>query len=830
MNALPPIELLLPLVPLLPLASAVVIACLGPSVFKKSCQPPAAITVVAFGGAFLGSLLILYHVMSGSEPGRALEFVQTYWTWLSIPDAGVPAGGVAPDLSIQIALRADALTAMMLTMVTFVATLVAVFASGYMDHDRSPWRFFAYVSLFVFSMTMLVSVSNFLLLFVFWEAVGLCSYLLIGFWYEKPAAAQAGKKAFLVNRVGDFGFALGIFLIWTTYGTLNFHDTPPPVAAVGGEQESGEPQDAAGSPEGAEREDGARPGAGDGEPGMDGDGGELEGGGESSRGAAIVPGVLGVSRLERDYVAGGVALAICLLLLLGACGKSAQLPLHVWLPDAMEGPTPVSALIHAATMVTAGVYMVARCAPLFQASPEAQLVVAIVGAVTAVVAGVIAMTQFDLKRVLAYSTVSQLGYMFLALGAGSFAGITAGLFHLFTHAFFKALLFLGSGSVMHAMGNVIDMRRFGGLKTVMPVTRWTFLIGCLALSGVAPLAGFWSKDGIMAAVHARTPGAHHASAGHEAGPAPHGEASETGGEHDASAAAKTYEAAYGWLYLAALAAAFMTPFYTFRAYLLTFHGRRRIPAEARGHAHESPNNMTAPLVMLAFCAVFAGLFFDRTWAGGSNHFADFLASTPSLSHVSVAATRVPAEFHADIAAISTLICLLGIGAALYLYLGVGREVAWLTSVMRLEWTGRLRDVESVARLKQSPWVANTHRDFQRLHLGWLTSALGHLFLLLALILSFPLMLASRLSPYQLSAHKFYVDELYQFFIVQPLMLGARLVYLVDRFLVDGLVNAVGAAPRMLGQVVRSWQTGMVQFYALAMVVGVALLILAQWIF
>ena len=352
--------------------------------------------------------------------------------------------GVQRRFLIDVSLRIDALTCIMLTMVTLISSLVAVYSVGYMKGDRGYWRFFAYIGLFVFSMTMLVSVSNFLLLFVFWEAVGVCSYLLIGFWYEKPEAAAAGKKAFLVNRVGDFGFMLGVFLIWTTYGTLNYHDTP-----VGG------PASAV-----AERPATVPPNP------MD----------------QAVLGVLGQGRIASGaYRAGGVGLAICLLLLLGACGKSAQFPLHVWLPDAMEGPTPVSALIHAATMVTAGVYMIARCTPLFMASPAAQLVVAGVGAFTALLAGVIALTQFDLKRVLAYSTISQLGYMFLGLGTGTLAGISAGMFHLFTHAFFKALLFLGAGSVMHAMGNVIDMRRFGGLRRLMPFTFWTFLIGCLAL-------------------------------------------------------------------------------------------------------------------------------------------------------------------------------------------------------------------------------------------------------------------------------------------------------------------------------------------------------------
>ena len=294
-------------------------------------------------------------------------------------------------------------------------------------------------------------------MYVFWEAVGACSYLLIGFWFQKPAAAKAAKKAFLVNRIGDFGLAVAVFLLWLTYGTLDFHDTF--------------------SPEGT-----------------------------------ILPGILGQTRLADvgGYVSGIVGTAICLLLLLAACGKSAQLPLHVWLPDAMEGPTPASALIHAATMVTAGVYLIARCAPLYMACPGALVTVSIVGTTTALVAALIGTVQNDLKRVLAYSTISQLGYMFACLGTGTLLGFTAAIFHLLTHAFFKALLFLGAGSVMHSMGGVIDMRRFGGLRKLMPITAVTFLIGSLALAGIAPFAGFFSKDEILASLHSKGwPAVHH---------------------------------------------------------------------------------------------------------------------------------------------------------------------------------------------------------------------------------------------------------------------------------------------------------------------------------
>jgi NADH-quinone oxidoreductase subunit L len=571
-------------------------------------------------------------------------------------------------------------------MVTFVSSLVVWYAWGYMHGDPGYWRFFTYVSLFVFSMTMLVSVSNFVLLYVFWEAVGACSYLLIGFWFQKPEAAAAGKKAFLVNRIGDFGFALGIFLLWTTYGTLNFHDT---LAADG----------------------------------------------------ATIAGILGQSRLAaQDYATGTVGLLICLGLFTGACGKSAQFPLHVWLPDAMEGPTPVSALIHAATMVTAGVYLVARATPLFLASPEAQVVVAVVGGFTALLAGLIGLTQNDLKRVLAYSTVSQLGYMFLALGTGTLVGVTAGMFHLFTHAFFKALLFLGAGSVMHAMGGVIDMRRFGGLRRLMPWTHATFWCGALALAGVAPLAGFWSKDTILAAVHERTKDS----------------------------------VLFEVLYYGALFTAFLTAFYTFRALFLTFFGPERIPPEAGHHAHESPSSMTRPLVVLAVCAVTVGLACDFDLASLArlsptmdHKFARFLEQTPSLAYAPLHVGRHAAGLHLDVAAWSTVAALAGMALAAYLYLGDRREVAALTRVA--------------------------------------SSAYG-------------------LRLYQLSHGKFFFDQIYQVLIVLPLRGLAALSFVVDRWLVDGLVNLCGRVPPWSGSLLRSLQNGLVQFYALAMVFGLLVLL------
>jgi NADH-quinone oxidoreductase subunit L len=606
------VKLLLVLIPALPLAAAAITAALGRRVLGRGAHLPVVAAIVT---SFALSILLVFEVqqhverMSPCGVGVAGETVPL-WSWSHIAqamprptDGFVAHGFVGPgwgDFRIDVALQADPLTAAMLAIVTCVSSLVAIYSIGYLHGDPGYARFFAYVGLFVFSMTMLVSAANFLVLYVFWEAVGLCSYLLIGFWYEKPAAAAAGKKAFLVNRIGDVGFALGIFLIWTTYGTLNFNDT-------GG----ADPQ------------------------------------------LFPVMGVFGQGRLNLPdlFVTDWRATAICLLLLCGACGKSAQFPLHVWLPDAMEGPTPVSALIHAATMVTAGVYMIARCAPLFHASVTAQCAVAVVGGITALLGGIIAVTQTDLKRILAYSTISHLGYMFVALGTGTLVGVTAGMFHLLTHAFFKALLFLGAGSVMHAMGGVIDIRRIGGLRHRMPVTHWTFLVGCLSIAGVIPLAGFWSKDAILAAL---------------------GERAGSGG--------------LGGLYQVLLASTMfgvlLIDFYMFRPYFLVFYGPERIPAEAGHHAHESPASMTFPLIILAIGAALVGLYFECT-----HGFARFLAATPSLAYLArPAAGHVPmteAPFDWGIAAVSTAITLFGIAAAAVIYLGPARLAQRLARAMNL---------------------------------------------------------------------------------------------------------------------------------------------------
>jgi NADH-quinone oxidoreductase subunit L len=720
-------DTLLVLVPLLPLIGAVLTVALG-RVLGSRAHLPAVLSIAASAAVAVSLLVGLGRDVGAGAAGRPVEMVTNLWQWADVADAA-PAAATAPQaFSIPIALRLDPLTATLLTIITCVGLLVAIYSIGYMHDDPGYPRFFALVAAFVFSMTMLVAASNFLLVYVFWEAVGACSYLLIGFWFSKPEAARAAKKAFLVNRIGDFGLAVATFLLWITYGTLNFHDT---LLADG----------------------------------------------------TIVPGILGQTRLADavGYAGGAVGTAICLLLLLAACGKSAQLPLHVWLPDAMEGPTPASALIHAATMVTAGIYLVARCAPLFVACPEALTVVSIVGATTALVAALIGTVQNDLKRVLAYSTISQLGYMFASLGTGTLLGFTAAIFHLVTHAFFKALLFLGAGSVMHSMGGVIDMRRFGGLRRIMPITAATFLIGSLALAGVAPFAGFFSKDEILASLHGRGwPGAHgeHHDApasGHaalrETSPLPLGEGRGEGAPairfvsrptaSPAPAPTNGLDAPRTWqlLYWMSLVTAGLTAFYTFRAVFMTFTGPTRVPEEAGHHAHESPPLMTVPLMILAVASAVSGWWLFRTQA-----LAGFLASTPSLTCPTIADTAVPHAFHLDVALQGTLAAAVGIALA------------------ALGHFGRRSDGPQMER-----------------YLGPLET---------------------------LFANRFYIDQLYAALVVKPLEVVALIAAAFDRHVVDGIVDGIGRLPGVLGGGVRRLQSGLLQRYALAGVMGTLLIVIA----
>jgi NADH-quinone oxidoreductase subunit L len=462
-------------------------------------KPPAIIGIIACGTVLLSFLTSVYAVwLAHRAPGHTL--VETLWTW--VPGGAVEtAAGTAPFV-VDWAYQVDPLSSVMLLVVTFVGFWIHVYSTGYMSHDPGYARYMAYLNLFMFAMLTLVLGANYLMLFVGWEGVGLCSYLLIGFWFDRKSASDAGMKAFIVNRIGDAGFVLGMFLIFVTFGSLDFRTVTE--AAV---------------------------------------------------------------RMPVDWAWSGALTMIGLFLFVGACGKSAQIPLYVWLPDAMEGPTPVSALIHAATMVTAGVYMVARSSAIYSHAPKAMLVVAVIGALTAILAATIGLVQNDIKRVLAYSTVSQLGYMFLACGVGAFA---AGIFHLMTHAFFKALLFLGSGSVIHGMSGEQDMRRMGGLKAKMPWTRLTMLIGCVAIAGIPPLAGFFSKDEILWS------------------------AFKIGG--------------YGRVVWAlGFVVAGLTAFYMFRLYHMTFSGEFRGTPEQAAHVHESPSSMILPLQVLAAGSVLAGL-------------------------------------------------------------------------------------------------------------------------------------------------------------------------------------------------------------------------------
>ncbi len=476
-------DVFIPLIPALPLAGFALTALVGRRLDKEAHWLPVGAVVVSW----VLAMIVAFSALTGAPPFAGGEgHAVSLWTW-------VPAG----SLSVEAGFVVDNLTACLLIVVTTIGMLVHVYSIGYMGHDPGYWRFFAYLNLFMFSMLLLVLASSWLVVFVAWELVGLSSYLLIGFWYRKRSAALAAKKAFIVNRVGDVGFVLGIMAIFANTGTLDIRQSLEALA---------------------------------------------------SGAASPIPIPL-----------------VALLVFAGAVGKSAQFPLHVWLPDAMEGPTPVSALIHAATMVNAGVYLVARANPLFGAAPEVMVVVAAIGIFTAILAASIAFTQTDIKRVLAYSTLSQLGYMFAALGVGAW---TAAIFHLMTHGFFKGLLFLDSGSVIHAVHEEQDMRRMGGLWRKIPVTYWTMLVGAVAISGIPPLAGFFSKDEIL------------------------GEAFRNG---------------FLWVWAIGFVVAGMTAFYMFRLMGLTFWGESRVDPSVEPRIHESPPTMTVPLVLLAIPSALLGL-------------------------------------------------------------------------------------------------------------------------------------------------------------------------------------------------------------------------------
>jgi len=489
------------LIPLLPLIGFVINGILGRRLGKGLVSWIGCGTI---GVSFLISVKILFELLSLPAEQRIIERVVFPWIYSGL-------------FKINVSFLLDPLSCVMILVVSGVGFFIHIYSIGYMGKDKGFARFFSFMNLFVFFMLTLVLSNNFLLLYLGWEGVGLCSYLLIGFWYEKKSASDAAKKAFIVNRIGDFGFALGVMLIFWTFGTLNYSDV-----------------------------------------------------------FSQAPSLL--------TVGGGLATAITLLLFMGAVGKSAQIPLYVWLPDAMEGPTPVSALIHAATMVTAGVYMVARCHVLFQLAPFTMGLVAVIGAVTALYTASIGMVQNDIKRVLAYSTISQLGYMFLGCGVGAFA---SGIFHLMTHAFFKALLFLGAGSVMHALSGELNMQKMGELKRKLPVTFWTMFAAVLAISGIPLFSGFFSKDEILW---------------------------------------KTFSQGNLILWIIGLVTAGMTAFYMFRLFFLTFFGKSRIEESIKSHIHESPKIMTVPLMVLAVLSVIGGYIGVPKSLGGGNNFESFLSS------------------------------------------------------------------------------------------------------------------------------------------------------------------------------------------------------------
>jgi len=543
------------LVPGLPLIGAVINGLFGRFLPRKLVG---AIACALVGGAFAVSVAVFLQLIRLPEESQHITSV--LYNWVTVG-----------NFNAQMGILIDPLSVFMMLIVTGVGFFIHIYSTGYMGDDDGYTRYFAYLNLFVFSMLMLVMANNFLLLFVGWELVGICSYLLISFWYRKPEAVAAGKKAFITTRVGDLGFMLGVALVFITFSTLAYDEVFAAVPAA----------------------------------------------------------------------AGGAVAAISILLLIGAIGKSAQLPLYVWLPDAMEGPTPVSALIHAATMVTAGVFLIARASPIFVQSPDVMLAVAIIGAATAFFAATIALVNNDIKRVLAYSTISQIGLMFLGVGVGAFV---AGLFHLMTHAFFKALLFLGAGNVMHALSGETDLRKMGGLRGKMPVTYWTFLIGSLAIAGIAPFSGFFSKDEILAAAFT----------------APLG----------------------NWvLYALGIATSLMTAFYIFRLFFKAFHGRPRMDEAQFEHAHESPLSMATALIVLAIGATLAGLVGipkflapGLAWAHAIGRFLE-----PVFAHTSEPGVpEVAITLGTTLMGIALAVGVLGITLAWYFYIkkpGTAAKVA-----------------------------------------------------------------------------------------------------------------------------------------------------------
>jgi NADH-quinone oxidoreductase subunit L len=658
---------------LAPLIGAALLGLFGKRMSERVIALIACSTV---GVSMLLSLYLFFENSSRLEVGDPVT--ERLFTWISV-------GQFRADFSLFL----DSLSGIYIVFVTFVAFWIHVFASGYMRGDKGYWRFFAYMNLFMFSMLTLVLADNFLLMFVGWEGVGLCSYLLIGFYFTKDFANDAAKKAFIVNRIGDFGFALGVMLLFLKAGTIFYFDDR--VRGIHGAFNWAMMQTA--------------------------------------------------DPLSWSAIFAGGITTIAVLLFVGAVGKSAQIPLYVWLPDAMAGPTPVSALIHAATMVTAGVYMVARASAIYVHAPAAMLIMAIVGAATALFAATIGLAQWDIKKVLAYSTISQLGYMFLACGVGAFS---AGIFHVFTHAFFKALLFLGAGSVIVGMHHEQDMRRMGGLKKYMPITFATMVAGWLAISGFPFLSGFFSKDAILFAAFST-----------EIFPSP-------------------------WpaiLWTIGAVTALLTAIYMTRLIVLTFRGNERFADSGSGpgddaHAHgakphESPKSMLLPLIVLAIGAIFVGYVgvpAALSPVDFQNHFEHFIR--PSVEDPKLH-TRTSGE-SVDV-------------------LGLWREES----------------------LERRLTVVSTVVALIGLGIGWVWFKRKPLW-----------------EPPRLLEEKYYVDELYDATVVQPIKLGSTNVLwkVVDVHIIDGAVNGAGHLASMLGGVLRYLQSGLARSYVAVLVLGALIII------
>lgn len=623
------------LVPLFPLIGFLLIG------FGRNILPKAI-------AGFIGSLTVFLSFGVSIAVFMELQDVASKTHLIHLFD-WIKAGNLLVPFSFQV----DPLSSLMLLIVTGIGFLIHVYSTGYMHSDAGFAKFFAYLNLFIFFMLLLVLGSNYIIMFIGWEGVGLCSYLLIGFWYTNSSYASAAKKAFVMNRIGDLGFLIGVFLIFTTFGSLEFSSV-------------------------------------------------------FSQAAVLAPN-------------NSILTLITLLLFVGAIGKSAQIPLFTWLPDAMAGPTPVSALIHAATMVTAGIYMIARSNILFTLSPLTLQVIAVIGIATAILAATIAITQTDIKKVLAYSTVSQLGYMFLGLGVGAYTGA---FFHVLTHAFFKALLFLGAGSVIHAMSNEQDMRSMGGLKKKLPVTFITMLIGTIAISGIPPFSGFFSKDEILAHAY----------------------------QHNKI------------LWALGVIGAMFTAFYMFRMLFLTFNNTFRGTHEQEHHLHESPKSMTIPLIVLAVLSVVGGFLGVPHILGGNHWLANFLE--PVFFQSSTRMAGLTLEHQTE-----------------YLLMGVSVVAALVAALIAFV---------KYAKNNQVPMADN----------------------------------AARGTLAKFSYNKYYIDEIYDFIIARPLnTLSGFFFKVVDRAIIDGVVNGLGKATTEASKGLRLLQSGNIGFYIFMMVAGIVALLL-----